>query len=77
MSLQVTTRPKNKELFDKILEKGEVARAGDIEQYCTVPVTDPKKAFGGPVTEFYGTYFWSFKLLTALTLLGSGIPQGS
>ena len=62
MSLQVTTNPKNKELFDMILEKGEVARLGDVEQYCTVLVSDPKKAFVGPVTEFYGTYFLSFKL---------------
>jgi hypothetical protein len=69
MSLQVATNPEafkavvsNKELFDKILEKGEVARVGDVKQYYTVPVSDPKKVLGGPVTEFYGTYILSFKL---------------
>ena len=66
MLFQVATNPEafkavvsNKELFDKILQKGEVARVGGIEQFYTVPVGDPKKALGGPVTEFYGTYLTS------------------
>ena len=69
MSLQVATNPEaykaavgNKELFNKILEKGEAARVGKAEPYYTVPVSDPKKALCGPVTEFYGTYFSSCKL---------------
>ena len=61
MSLQVATNPNVKELFDKISEKGEVARVGGVEQFYTVPVSDPKKAFVEPVTEFYGTYILSCK----------------
>jgi len=59
-TVQLATNPEafkavvdNKELFDKILEKGEVARVGAVEQYYTVPVSDPKNALCGPVTEFY------------------------
>jgi hypothetical protein len=62
MSLQVATNPEalngivsNKDLYDKIMQKGEVARAGDVKLYHTITVSDPKKALVGPVTEFYGS----------------------
>lgn len=58
ITIQLATSPdafgavvSNKELFDNILEKMLVSRVGDIEQYHTVTVSDPKPALSGPMTE--------------------------
>jgi hypothetical protein len=64
MSFQAATSPeafgaivKNKELLDTIFQKMLVTRVGDVQQYHTVAVSDPKVALSGPVTEAYGTLF--------------------
>jgi len=47
----------NQELFHSIDAKMELCRIGEIEQYHTNPISDPRKALSGPVTEACGNYF--------------------
>jgi hypothetical protein len=74
---------KNEELFNTLLKKLEHARVGDIQQYHTNAVSDPKKAFVGPVTKVCCVYIFSlfFNNIQKPSLIffdrRSGLSQGS